>query len=132
MADGTPAPPAHRHILVVDDDRGYLDFMRLLLTAEGFTVATADSLRAADHLLHDARPDLVVCDVRMPGAAPFAALDRLAASPSTATLPVIVCTGAVAEITEAAHRLSARHIQVLIKPFDIDELIACVHRALAM
>ncbi len=130
MTNGLPAPPARPRILVVDDDRGYLDFMRILLAAEGFLVDTADSLTTADWFLRAARPDVVICDVRMPNAAPFAAFDRLAANPETAAIPVIVCTGAVSEITEASHRLSAPNVQVLAKPFDIDDLIACIRRAL--
>ncbi len=65
-------------------------------------------------------------DVRMPDAAPFALLDQLAANPATAALPVVLCSGAARELEQAADRLAHPHLAVVLKPFDIDELLAVV------
>jgi DNA-binding NtrC family response regulator len=82
-------------------------------------------------VLTEARPDLVLGEVRLPDARLFALLDDLAATPTTARLPVLVCSGTLHAIEAAAERLTQPHIAVLLKPFDIDELLVTVHRLLA-
>ena len=120
-----------RHILAVDDDRTLLNFLRLLLESEGYTVVTATSVREACAALAAHRPDLVLCDVRLPDAPPFALLDRLS-NAATAALPVLVCSGAVRELEQATERLAQPHVAVLLKPFDIDELLGTVARLLVL
>ncbi len=124
----TPSP---RCILVVDDDGPILGLLRVLLESEGYPVVTATSVREARTSLAERRPDLVLCDVRLPDAPPFALLDRLLSDPATAQLPVVVCSGAIREIEQATERLAHPHVAVLLKPFDIDELLATVARLLS-
>src|SRR5215212_8278738 len=95
------APSSHR-ILAVDDDPAILDLLRLLLASEGYTVTTAASLDQALTAIMAGPPDLVLSDVRMPDAAPFALLDQLASNPVTTTLPLILCSGAARELEQAA------------------------------
>ncbi len=125
-----PAAASH-HILVVDDDDAILDLLRLLLESEGYAVTTAASFQQARAAIAAKRFDLVLSDVRLPDAAPFVLLDQLAADPATAALPVLVCSGAVREIEQAAERLAHIESAVLLKPFDIDDLLASVSRLLA-
>ena len=125
------APSPSRRILVVDDDGAILDLMRVLLESEGYTVVTASSVREALVRLAAGQPDLVLCDVRLPDAPPFALLDRLLGDPTTARQPVIICSGAVRELEQAAARLAHPHVAILLKPFDIDELLATVARLLS-
>ena len=125
-----PSPP--RRILVVDDDGPILDLLRLLLESEGYLVVTATSVGAACASLAERLPDLVLCDVRLPDAPPFALLDRLTSDPATVHLPVIVCSGAVREIEQAAARLERQHVAVVLKPFDIDDLLVSVERLLSL
>jgi DNA-binding response OmpR family regulator len=49
---------------------------------------------------------------------------------STAGIPVIVCTAATREVREIEGYLTAHDIQVVPKPFDIDDLLSAVKRAL--
>ena len=113
-----------RRILVIDDDVETLDFLRLFLAAEGFAVRTAHSLATAEATLAATRPDMVICDVRLPGIPPFAVLDWLRADPRTRDLPILVCTGAVQEVEAAGERLRQGRTLVLLKPFDINDLLA--------
>ncbi len=119
-----------RRILVVDDAPDFLGFMETLLTSEGYAVAVAGSAPALRERLLIERPDLVIADVRMPGLAAFAVLDLLAADAKTRDIPVLLCTGAIQEVDEAAERLRRAGIEVLIKPFDIDDLLQLVARRL--
>lgn len=121
-------PPAGKHVLIVDDSLEYLNFMQLLLADEGFRADTAPTMDALQHHLLTALPDLVISDVRMPGQDAFAVLDLLQADLRTATIPVLLCTGAVQEVEEQADRLKRRGVEVLLKPFDMDELLSRVIR----
>ena len=119
-----------RRILVVDDSRDYLAFMRSLLTAEGFEVETAQTAAAARSQVCFLRPgpDLIISDVRMPDMPPFAILDLLDGDETTRAIPVLLCTGAVHEVEDASLRLQRRGTEVLFKPFDIDDLFASLDR----
>ena len=120
-----------RRLLVVDDAPDVLEFMELLLAAEGFEVRVAQSLEAAEAALAAARPDLVICDVRMPGKPSFAFLDRLRGDKATRDVPVVVCTGAVQEVQEGEARLAQARTTVLFKPFDIEALLDCIDHMLS-
>lgn len=119
-----------RRILVIDDSPEYLGFMETLLTSEGYAVAVAGSLPAVRERLALARPDVIISDVRMPGAPPFAVLDLLDADEKLRAIPVLLCTGAVQEIDAAERRLRDAGLDILLKPFDIDDLLARVNTLL--
>jgi CheY-like chemotaxis protein len=123
------AHQTRRHVLVVDDDDAYLAFMQLFLTDEGYAVALATSVSEALWSLDQVLPDLVICDLRMPNAPFFGLLDHLDAERLRA-IPVIVCTGAADQTDEARARLAGRTGDVLLKPFDIDDLLTCIRRVL--
>ena len=57
--------PQHK-ILVVDDDEAVIDFMRAKLGARFALVSTTDSEKVLG-LARAARPDLILCDIDMPG-----------------------------------------------------------------
>ena len=80
-------------ILVVDDDAVTVDSLRALLELEGATVATATSATAALAEIDDARPDIVVTDLGMPGRDGYALLRDIRARENLRTLPVIALTG---------------------------------------
>ncbi len=118
-------------ILVIDDSAEYLGFMEALLTAEGFCTEVARTAAEARERLATTAPDLVISDVRMPGFAPFGVLDLLHADEKTRAIPVLFCTGATQEVGEADDRLSLAGAEVLLKPFDIEDLLARIAHLLA-
>jgi two-component system phosphate regulon response regulator PhoB len=118
------------HVLVVDDDVEFLRFMEMLLTTEGYTVDVVSALDEWEAKLRGIHPDVLVCDLWLADATQFALLDRLAAIPDTDRLPIILCSGALHDVDEATARLGGRPLSVLAKPFDIDELFACLDRLL--
>ena len=120
--------PTGKHILIVDDSVEYLNFMQLLLGAEGFHAEVAPTTTAMQEQLHRLMPDLVISDVRMPGDGPFAVLDLLSADERTRQIPVLLCTGAIHDVEKQADRLKQQGIEVLFKPFDIDVLLERVTR----
>jgi DNA-binding NtrC family response regulator len=116
------------HILVVDDDAEFLSFMEMLLTTEGFTVEVASTLAEWEAKLHSTRPQVLICDLWLADAPHFALLDRLATIPNSDGIPIILCSGATRDLDAATARLAGRPVTVLPKPFDIDDVLACLDR----
>lgn len=119
---------AGKHILIVDDSVEYLNFMQLLLGAEGFRAEIAPSTAVMQECLERSRPDLIISDVRMPGDGAFAVLDILRSDERSRDIPVLLCTGAVQEVEEQSGRLMREGVDVLFKPFDIEVLLERVSR----
>jgi CheY-like chemotaxis protein len=115
--------PSGKHVLIVDDSVEYLNFMQLLLESEGFAAETASSTDAMEACLQRAIPDLIISDVRMPGNGAFAVLDILHAAERTRRIPILLCTGAVQEVEERSDHLRQAGVDILFKPFDIEELL---------
>ena len=116
-------------IVVVDDTPELLDLLESLLTDEGYRVIPCQQATRAHDLVARERPDLVMLDLRMAGVAEWEVLDALKADGTTADIPVIVCSGAVDELQAAESRLRSLGCDILVKPFDIDDLFARVERA---
>lgn len=114
-------------ILVVDDDRALLGFLEEYLTREGFRVSTADGGAAALRAFYQARPDLVVLDVMMPGMDGWEVCARLR---ELADTPVILLTAKTGE----ADKLRGFRLGVddyVTKPFSLAELGARIRAVLA-
>ena len=120
-------------IWVVDDDRAVRFVLATALRDAGFeVVAFAAAAEALDTLQRDkldrnSAPALVVTDVRMPGDSGLQLLDKLkAAQPD---LPVIVMS-AHTDVASTAGAFRGGAHEFLSKPFDLDEAVALVRRAL--
>jgi CheY-like chemotaxis protein len=115
-------------VLVVDEQQPIREFIDQLLTAEGYEVELAPSLEGARERLAGGRPDLVICDARVPGAPVFPILDVLDADERTRRIPVLLCTGVIADVEASPERLIRPGTELLLKPFDIDDLLGAAER----
>jgi CheY-like chemotaxis protein len=116
-------------ILIIDDNRDIGSLLDLLLSEEGYEVMYVESLARGGAVLATRAPDLVIADVRLSGAHPFAVMDLLMADPATRDIPLLLCTAAVWDVEEGRARVERAGVDVVFKPFDIDELLAAVqHR----
>lgn len=79
-------------ILLVDDSKSARYALRLQLQRHTMTVETADAAEPALEQIRKSPPDAIFMDHTMPGMSGFEALDILKASPSTAHIPVVMCT----------------------------------------
>lgn len=114
-------------ILVVDDERNLRESLAAYLSTEGMEAAIAGSGEEARSLLETERMDAVVVDLRMPG---MSGLDFLAwLKEGGPTLPAIMISahGEVADAVEAMKRGAADY---LVKPFDPDELVVRLRKAI--
>lgn len=114
-----------RHILIVDDDPAIRATISEVLAEEGYTITTATNGAEGLAALARALPAVVLLDMRMPvldGWGFARALKERGVS-----LPIVVMTAA-----QDARRWSQEigAAWVLAKPFDLDELVQAVERAL--
>ncbi|MEO8449532.1 MAG: sigma-54 dependent transcriptional regulator [Gemmatimonadota bacterium] len=113
-------------ILIVDDESGILDTLRILLRKEGFEVTTAQGGKAGLEQIRSGSHDIVLTDVRMPQVS---GLDILqAAKEQDAMTPVILMT-AQASLQTAVAAVNAGAFYYIQKPFSNDELLAILRRA---
>jgi DNA-binding NtrC family response regulator len=113
-------------ILLVDDETAILEALEILFRGEGYEVATADSGPKAMAALEDERPDIVLTDIRMPGAGGLDVLSH--AREVDPEMPVILMT-AQASLQSAVRAVNEGAYYYLQKPFANDELLAICKRA---
>ena len=124
------------HVYVINDTPAILDLFRELLEEEGYRVTTDSfnpmELEAKLAEIRDAGPDLVVLDFMIGGEGiGWQLLQLLRMDRETRPVPVIVCTGAVRQAEELQPHLAEMGVTVILKPFDIDRLLAEIASVLA-
>lgn len=121
-----PLPTDAPRVLVVDDESGILDSLRILLKSEGFAPFTAHGGRQGIEKLPELRPDIVLTDVRMPDVSGVQVLST--ARQVDPDVPVILMT-AQATLQSAMQAVNEGAFYYIQKPFRNDELIAILRRA---
>ena len=111
------------HILIIDDDVHIGNMLEELLVREGYRVSRAYSGTEALLVLSDARPDLVLLDLMLPGLSGEEVLPKLEG------VPVIVLS-AKADVESKVSLLLGGAADYITKPFDAKELLARVTVAL--
>ena len=112
-----------RNVLVVDDSKTELMFLGEILSKAGFAVTTAENSDEARSRLEEAKPDLILMDVVMPGQNGFQLTRSLVRDPRFADVPIIICTSKNQETDRVwGMRQGAR--DYITKPVDKAELIA--------
>ncbi len=81
-----------RNVLIVDDSRTELMVLGEMLMKNGFAVTTAENAEEAQRRLEQARPDLILMDVVMPGQNGFQLTRTIARDPRYSGVPIILCT----------------------------------------
>ena len=116
------------HILVVEDETLFARATKKRLEQAGHECSIAADLAAARASVREARPDLVLLDLRLPDGN---GLDFLAefSSNENARLPTIVLT-AFGEVSDAVQAMKQGALDYLRKPIDLDELQLAVDQAL--
>jgi DNA-binding response OmpR family regulator len=109
-------------VLVIDDDEDVRGLVCDLLELAGYRVISAADGRGGLRVFHDARPDLVVLDVSMPG---FDGWEVLARIRDMSDAPVMMLTALGAEL-ERVRGLKGGADDYIAKPFGRQELLARV------
>jgi two-component system, NtrC family, response regulator len=116
-------------ILIVDDEKNYPLVLSAVLQEEGFETMTANSGDEALDIIEHSDVDLILTDMKMPKMDGIELLEKIKLE--DAELPVIMMTahGTVAKAVEAMQKGAYNYI---LKPFDNDQLVIYVNKALNM
>ena len=118
-------------IWCVEDDASILDIEVYALQSTGFQAQGFADGGAFWSALESARelPELVVLDVMLPGVDGVELLRRMRAAPATRSIPVVMATARGAEY-DKIQALDLGADYYLTKPFEPDELLACIRSLL--
>ena len=120
--------PLQNRILYVEDEPDIRFVAQMALQAVGgFTVIACACGQDALNAAPDARADLLLLDVMMPGMDGPSTLKALRESPATANTPVIFMTAKV-QVAEVAMYKALGALEVIPKPFDPMELAAQIQK----
>jgi CheY-like chemotaxis protein len=132
---GTARDVGRKRILVINDTKEILELFRDLLENEMGHDVTLMSY-APDELAQvvEAQPDLVILDFVIGDreAVGWQLLQKLRMHPATARIPVVACTAAVQLVRESQGYLLQQGVEVVLKPFTLEQLEHAVHGALRL
>ena len=122
---------AHRKILCIEDDRETAGLIAEELRERGFEVGVADGGQEGLMAIMRSTPDLVLCDVSMPGMTGFEVLERLnEIAPRLGRIPFVFLTALADRDTELkGRRLGAD--DYVTKPIDFDRLLYIIDARIA-
>ena len=116
-------------ILVVDDSRTELVFLRSLLTRNGYHVRTAENAEQALLELGEQLPDLILMDVVMPNLNGFQATRAISKEAATAHIPIVLVTTKDQE-TDKVWGMRQGAKAYITKPFNESQLVEVINSLL--
>lgn len=126
-------PDGHRpHVLCINHSREILNLLRDLLEGEGFRVSTLTAVDRNLDAIVALRPDVITIDYMWSTSDnEWTFLTLITIDPRTSGIPVVLCTGAVTQVQDLREHLSLLGIRVVLKPFNVEDMIQAVQAALA-
>lgn len=112
-------------ILIIEDEAPIRDNLAQLLRLEGYETHQAADGIAGLEAARRLRPDLVICDILMPGLDGYGVLAGLRDSPELATTPFIFLT-ASANLEDRTQALKRGADDYLVKPFKITDVLDAI------
>lgn len=109
-------------ILLIEDNPDNLDLMSYLLSAYGHAVTTAEDGESGIAAAQSSRPDLIACDIHLPGVDGYGVAKALKADASLASVPVIAVT-ALAMVGDRERILAAGFDGYITKPIDPQRVV---------
>ncbi|MBM7114122.1 sigma 54-interacting transcriptional regulator [Archangium primigenium] len=116
------------HILVVDDERSMRDVLEIMLSRAGHQVTCAEGVRKANEVLGATPVDLVITDMKL--GASQSGMDVLRTARSLAEPPEVIVVTAFGTAVSAMEAMREGAYDYIGKPFDTEELLLLVHKAL--
>ncbi|HEX8946107.1 MAG TPA: response regulator [Gemmatimonadaceae bacterium] len=118
-APGTAQP---LRVLIVEDNVDAADILRTLLEYHGYTVSVAYTGLEGVTAAKSQRPDVVLCDIGLPGMDGYAVADALRQSPETGSVRLIAVTGYGREADKQRALASGFDLH-LVKPVNAQQLL---------
>ena len=114
-----------KSILVIDDTEDLRSLIVTILSSSGFNVREADSGQTGVQMINEEQPDLVVCDVHMPGMDGYETLAAVRQSSTRGNTPFIMMTGLVSRDGFRRGQVLGEE-NYLVKPFSMEQLVSTV------
>ena len=116
-------------VLIVDDDASIRSICREVLELGGYQVRDAGSATTALAEARRFRPDMILLDVLMPGIDGYRCAEMLRADPAIGMAPIMFLS-ARSDTADKVRAFRSGAEDYMVKPFDADELLARVGKAL--
>ncbi len=111
------------HILIVEDDKFLRELISRKLLNEGFKIDEAIDGEEALRKIEEAKPDLVLLDLILPGLDGFEVLERIKDNPSTNIVPVLILSN-LGQRDEIERGLKLGAVDFLVKAhFTPEEIV---------
>lgn len=117
---------SHLRVLLVDDEKTFVDSLRRILARRGIDVSTANDGPTGLALFEEQVFDVVLLDMRMPGMDGISALRRL--KQKDPLVPVVILTGHM-DLEKTTAALKEGAAEILTKPCSIETLITAIENA---
>lgn len=118
-------------LLVIDKSQELLDLYQIILQAEGYDVLLASFVFQNSGDIEFLHPDLILLDYSWNNHThEDILLQQLKMYPATAALPVILATTDEQVLYDRGEAWYAQGVSVMLKPFEIDDLLQLVQQAL--
>jgi CheY-like chemotaxis protein len=115
-----------KHVLIVDDETSVRRLLGSVFADEGYLISEAGDGFQALACLRNARPDVIVLDLMMPGMSGKAFVEEIHRLDGFGDLPIIAVT-AMYDVASMAAELHSLGVNVCLpKPFDLEELLSLV------
>ena len=112
-------------ILLVDDDTLLLNLLTRILESNGYQVVNAPDAEAGLEILESTKPDLVICDYKLPISDGLEFALQLRQKQETKTTPFVLLTGM--EFTQISNlEIVGHRIEIMMKPFTVEDLLSRV------
>ena len=110
-----------RKILLVDDEAGFAELLRDLLSMDGYEVVVASDGVEGLQKLESYTPDIIISDVVMPRMNGFDMFRKIKSSPQTASIPFLFISGFQdPRVLDEARKIGV--FGILQKPIDVEQI----------
>ncbi|MCX6154350.1 MAG: hybrid sensor histidine kinase/response regulator [Candidatus Kapabacteria bacterium] len=115
-----------KRILIIDDADFIIESTSTLLRFEGYEVFTASEGLTGVEAAFMHKPDLILCDISMPGMDGYGVLEQIRSNPLTENTPFIFLT-AFTEKADMRQGMEKGADDYIIKPYTLSELVAAIN-----
>lgn len=118
-------------VLLIEDDNDLRENVIDLLEIEGYKVFGYNTGRNVMNLITEIMPDIIICDIMLPGMDGYQIVEAVRSNEKTKTIPFIFLT-ARAEMKDLRTGMNLGANDYLLKPYEAEELLGTVRLRLAM
>jgi len=118
-----------KKILVIEDEKDQLENICFVLEQAGFeTIAANDGVKGLE-MAKATKPDLVICDLNLPGLTGYEVIEKIREDPEISEVPIIILSVfPQPENLDIGLRLKVQ--EYIVKPFNFNDLLARVKQCL--